>query len=385
MKIIQIGSYPLSESMSRGGVEASVYGLSQELAKTEKVFVMDLPRMDVTDSCEEKNECKVYRFNNPGNHVVDSVNRIPDIIQTIQKVGCDICHIHGTGVFSWKIFQELKRLGITAVVTVHGLVGVEKKNALRRHFSFKTLYQYITQSFAERRLINNAPYLIVDTQYVAENLKRYNDSNHKITVIPQGIDDVFYKLSCSETSTEILSVGAFSARKGHLHLIKAFEELLKRGVESHLTICGTVAEQCYYQELQEYLKNSPFRKQVCLKCDISQKELYVMYQKAHLFALHSQEESQGIALVEAMAAGLPVVATKAGGIPNVVKDKEMGLLTEYGDISAFSNSLEELITNNEVWKTMSIRCCQESNQYAWSHIAERVEEVYQIVMGGGII
>lgn len=380
MKIIQIGPYPLSESMSRGGVEASVYGLSQELAKTEDVCVMDLPRMDVTDCCEEKNGHKVYRFKNSGNHVVDSVKRIPDIIKTIQELGCDVCHIHGTSVFSWKMYRVLKHTGIPAIVTVHGLVGVEKKNALRRDFKVKTLYQYITQSYAERWLIKNAPYLIVDTQYVAEKLKIYDNSSHKTMVIPQGIDDIFYELSCSETSTTILSVGAFSARKGHKLLIKAFEELLKRGVEAHLTICGTVAEQGYYQELKDYLKNSPCREHICLKCDISKEELYKMYQKAHVFALHSQEESQGIALVEAMATGLPVVSTHVGGIPFVVKDKETGLLSEYGDVKAFSNSLEALITNKELWTTMSKICRQESNKYTWSYIAEEVAEVYQKVM-----
>lgn len=379
MKIIQIGPYPLSESMSRGGVEASVYGLSQELAKTEEVFVMDLPRMDITDCCEEINGHKIYRFKNPGKHVVDSVKRIPDIIKTIQKIGCDVCHIHGTSVFSWKMYRELERIGMPVVVTVHGLVGVEKQNALRRDFKMKTLYQYLTQSYAERRLIKNAPYLIVDTQYVAEELKKYDGSNHKMTVIPQGIDDIFYILSCSETSTEILSVGAFSARKGHKLLIKAFEELLKRGVEAHLTICGTIAEQCYYKELQDYLKNSPFGEQICLKCDLSKEKLYKMYQKAHLFALHSQEESQGIALVEAMAVGLPVVSTKVGGIPDVIEDQETGLLSEYGDVIAFSNSLEALISNKELWTTISDRCRQKSTQYAWSHIAEKVEEVYQKV------
>jgi len=380
MKIIQIGPYPLSEAMSRGGVEASVYGLSSALGLKNKVCVMDMPRMDVTDCCEEKNGYKVYRFKNLGNHVVDSVKRIPDIIKTIQEIGCDICHIHGTSVFSWKMYRELKRAGIPAIVTVHGLVGVEKKNALRRHFKVKTLYQFLTQSHAERRLIKNVPYLIVDTQYVAETIGKYHNSNSGMWVVPQGIDDVFHELFCSETSIDILSVGAFSARKGHKLLIKAFEELLKKGVEAHLTICGTVAEQGYYQELQDYLINSPFKEQICLRSDISKEELYKMYQKAHIFALHSQEESQGIALVEAMATGLPIVSTRVGGIPFVVKDKETGLLSEYGDIASFVNSLESLMTDKELWKTMSEKCRQESTQYAWIHIAEDVEEIYQKVM-----
>lgn len=381
MKIIQIGPYPISESVIQGGVEASVFGLSHALAQNHVVYVMDFPRMDTTNICEKKGELTIYRFHNFGKRVVNSVRCIPDIIQTILQIKGEICHIHGTNVFSWKIYQELKRIGMPVVVTVHGLIYVEKKNMLRRNLKFKVLLQSLIQSYYERRLIRNVPYLIVDTQYVAEFIKKnYKISNDKMTVVPQGIDAVYGGMSCSKTSSNILSVGAFSARKSHLFLIKAFEGLLNRGVKAHLTICGLISEPSYYQNLVQYVTESPFGEYISLKGNISSADLYKEYQRAHVFALHSQEESQGIALVEAMAVGLPVVATCVGGIPFVIKDKETGLLSEYGNILSFSKSLEILLTNKDVWEEMSRKCLQESIKYSWPLLAGHVDSIYQKVM-----
>ncbi len=378
MKIIQIGPYPLSDSIICGGVEASVYGLSKALAKTDEVYVMDIPRMDSCDACEEKDNLKVYRFHNEGKHVIDSVNRISDMLDIIRQLGADVCHIHGTNVFSWKLYRELSRIGITVIVTVHGLVYVEKKKLLKRNFGLKVLYQFLIQSHAERQLLKKAPHLIVDTQYVAETIGQLlGNSVCDLSVIPQGIDVTYEELSCSEDSNEIISVGAFSKRKGHLFLIKAFEKLREKGIDAHLTICGIVSDKNYYQALMDYIACSQYKEQICLRKDISSEELHKMYHKAHLFALHSQEESQGISLVEAMAVGLPVVSTRVGGIPYVIRNEKTGLLSEYGDVASFSQLIEMLMINKNVWKAMSQECRQEATKYKWNNIADNLKIVYQ--------
>ena len=77
-----------------------------------------------------------------------------------------------------------------------------------------------------------------------------------------------------------------------------------------------------------------------------------------------------------MAAGLPVVATRVGGIPYVVGHRRTGLLSEYGDVKAFSNSLTELLKDDYLWNSMSRQCRSVAQDYSWDKIASEVEKFY---------
>ena len=381
MRIIQIGQFPLSPDLIRGGIESSVFGLASEQSKNHSVFVFDNPRFDCADSIERVGDLTVYRFRNKGRHQQDASGRIPDMLQIISTLRPSICHLHGTSPFNWRIFKALRDHGVPVVVTVHGLIYVEKRELLRKHFSLKALYQLIVQSSAERRILKAAKEVIVDTKYVEDAIRHYHLSSvPHMTVIPQGIQEEYYQISCASDSQEILSVGAIAQRKGHLLLVQSFERLCGKMPEAHLTICGSMAESDYYMRIKAYLSSSPFKDRISIFTDVPKEDLFSLYRKAHLFALHSQEESQGIALAEAMATGLPVVSTKVGGIPFVIADGMTGLLSDYGDTISFSSSLEHLLTSQDDWWEMSRKCRKTARQYSWKTISESVSVVYNSLL-----
>ena len=381
LRIVQIGPYPISSKMISGGVEASVYGLANEQSKSNTVFVIDIPRKEYNDSVENIGNLTVFRYKNKGEHNKDAVGRIPEIVEMILKLTPSVCHIHGTGIFSCKMFEALKKKGIPSVVTVHGLLMVEKKKALSRHFSLKALYQYIMQTKYEQKLLKTAPEIIVDTNYVVDTIKRYtNPDLSKIHIIPQGIDERYFRLSCSADSHTIISVGAFSRRKGQMLLIKAFEKLCENDIEARLVICGNIAEKDYYSEVENCVSHSSFKDRISLQANVMKDDLFQHFSKAKVFALHSQEESQGIVLAEAMAVGLPVVSTRVGGIPDVICDGKTGFLTEYGDIDAFADAMKKLQFSDVLWSQMSTQCNEEAKRYSWIFIAENIEKVYRSIV-----
>lgn len=381
MRIIQIGSFPTDADYIKGGVEASVYGLAKELSNRTEVFVIDVPRIGIEDKVERQDGMTVHRFRNPGRHQKDAAKRVNDIVRVIQDYHPNICHIHGTNPFSWIMMRALKRRSLPVALTVHGVLNVEKRNAVKRRFSLKSLYQYLYQGFVEKRILSNIESVIVDTEYVQEAVNRLKPRRMPhMVVIPQGIDRSFFGLSCSSTSRAILSVGAFSRRKGHLYLIQAFEIVCEQAtIDVSLTICGSVAETQYYNEIETYLSNSPYKDRIHLVVNASKDALQDYYRNAHIFALHSQEESQGIVLAEAMAAGLPVVSTRVGGIPFVINDGLTGLITEYGDIQSFADSILHFLDNEADWHSASRQCRISSVQYSWPNIAEKVMSYYHVI------
>lgn len=386
MNIVQVGPFPLSADCIRGGVESSVFGLVNELSRNHVVDVFDYPRINGKDSVERKGSLTVHRYANPGNHNQDAMDRGKEILRDIVSLHPDIVHIHGTGGLSGALYSAVKTYGIPVLLTVHGLLHIEKKNALIKHPSLKHLYQLFVQSHAEFKVLNEAEHIIVDTEYVAEQIKHLH-SKKKIShlpwmyVVPQGIQSQYLQVSPKKpVIPTILSVGSISQRKGHLLLVKAFEIVHKTVPSAKLIIAGTLTEKAYYTQLQNEIGKLHLKQSVELLTNIPQEQLLQIYQEATIFALHSQEESQGIALVEAMATGLPIVSTLVGGIPFVVKNGKTGLLSKYGDVDSFANNMIKLLTNENLRTQMSQSARLSAQSYSWQEITQAIEIIYNRII-----
>lgn len=377
MNIIQIGPYSVSPDCIHGGVEASVYGLVRELTKSNIVDVFDMPRMGEKDRVERYGNLTIHRYANLGKHNKDAVLRISEIVRDIVALGPNICHIHGTGAFSNQIYFALRQYGIPTMVTVHGLLHEEKKQAFMRKPSLKGLYQLFVQSRDERQLLNAVPRVIVDTAYVADKLHAYGLKHvPKMHVIPQGIDETFYGINCNPNSNTLLSVGVIGPRKGHIYTVEMFNCLRARGIDAKLRIIGVMADKAYYAILQQKIANSPYRSDMSLEVNVPRETLLNAYAEAKLFVLHSREESQGIVFAEAMATGLPVVATKVGGVPYVVAEGMSGLLCPYADVDAMTEMAAQLMTNDAMWNQYSAAAREIAKDYNWTSIAETIMRLY---------
>ena len=383
MRIVQIGAYPTASDHIDGGIEASVYGLSQTQSRTCEVHVFDCPRKDAMHSVENDNGIVVHRFVNQGSRQVSSAREAKRMAEEIVAINPDVCHIHGTNFFSWMMYRALRKREMPVTVTIHGLAWVEKKNALQRKFSFKKLFQFLYQGWAEKRFLSQLPMAIVDTEYVKDRVLHYPiRKKPKMHVIPQGIDESFFMLRCSEDSRLIVSIGAIGPRKGHLLTLKAFEMMRQKVEGAKLVIAGTIADYSYLEQLREFAEQSEYGCDILICTDLPNEVIRQLYEEAHLFALHSEEESQGIVFAEAMASGLPIVSTKVGGVPYVVEHGKNGLLSTYGDVEAFANSMRCLMEDVDKWQCMSDTSKQMAQQYHWSSIGERIIQLYQSVEAG---
>ena len=380
-RVVQIGPYPQSADCIRGGVEASVYGLAQEQGKSMDVHVFDMPRMEMNNVVKREGNVIVHRYNNPGKRQASVSLQVGKMIQEIKALNPDICHIHGTGLFAWLMYRGLTKEKLTVIVTVHGLIRVEKRNQLKARFSLKRFAQYLYQGAVEKRLLRQLPIAIVDTEYVKQMISRYPIRRKpRMYVIPQGINKDFFSLNCSQESRILLSVGAMGSRKGHLISLEAFERLRQEGIDAELIVAGTIAEQTYYDRIIQFVGGSDYKDSIHVKINLPQQELQELYEKAHLFVLHSEEESQGIVFAEAMATGMPVVSTNVGGVPCVVRHNISGLLSEYGDVQLFKENIKAILENKKMWQSMSMESKRYAEAYQWQVINKKIVELYQSIL-----
>lgn len=381
MKIVQVGPFPIDINCIKGGVESSVYGLAVALSQEHEVVVIDIPRLGFTDSKERIGNLTVKRYANNGKYNQDAIKRDNDIVNDIKDINPDIVHIHGTGAISATLYYKLKDQ-FKVLLTVHGILHVEKANSLRKKFTLKALYQYWYQSKVEFNLLSKAEKIIVDTEYVAVQLRNLHKQNKikklpEMHVIPQGINEKYLSINAVTGTNKVLSVGTISERKGHLNLVKAFEIFCKNNNDIQLVLAGVISDKKYYNELIEYINNSPYKDRILLYTNLPQEELFNLYKDARVFVLHSQEESQGIVFAEAMAVGLPVVATNVGGVPYVVKNNENGLLSDYADVDTFAHNLLTLLSDADMCLQMSNKNKIEAINYKWSTIANKIVDLYK--------
>jgi glycosyltransferase involved in cell wall biosynthesis len=383
MRIVQGGNFPINIGEIKGGVEASIFGLTAELSRFHELIVIDYPRYSIKeDYVETILTEKIFRFKSPFSGNTSGLLRIWKIFSIINKSKSDICHLHSTGWMSFLLFVLLKCRGQQLIVTIHGLAHIEKKNGWIRRKTIKNFIKVISHSFAEFMLINLSKTVIVDTEYVRDALHLYL-KQHKVLrlpdifVIPQGVNESYFKINSNIGFKNLLAVGSINPRKGYIKLLESIQILTKYTTDFRLDIVGVISDYKYLEELNSCIKRLKLEQNVLIHTDLSFEKLLELYTNASLFVLHTQEESQGIVFCEAMACGLPVVATNVGGVPYIVKEGYGGLLCDYGDIESFTLNILKLLNNNDLSRSFSDFNRIEAQKYDWKNIAENIISVYR--------
>ncbi len=381
MRVCIIGNYPINNQCVCGGVEASVYGLVKELSQEHDVYVVDLPRIKGEDCLELDGQIHVRRFVNSRGMNYYALFRCLDIIHWIEEIKPELCHIHGTSAIARKLYFGLSRRGVPVILTVHGLVHVEKLNALYNGFSLRLWLQLLYQSRIEFDLLSKSDRIVVDTEYVKVAIEKCHQQGKisrlpSIDVVPQGVDNVYFNHCRSHASKMVLSVGAFTKRKGHHKLLEAFELIAENDKDTQLVIAGALTDHDFFEVMTNRVRQSKFVERIRLLPNVDKSDLLDLFGEAKLFALYTEEESQGIVFAEAMAMGLPIVSTLVGGVPCVVQNGINGLLCDYANIQEFSNSLQLLLSDEIIWRKMSIRSLELSIEYRWNDISHRIASIY---------
>jgi len=105
---------------------------------------------------------------------------------------------------------------------------------------------------------------------------------------------------------------------------------------------------------------------------------------ADLFVLPSQTESFGLSALEALASGVPVIGTKAGGLPEVIRDGETGILCEIGDVAGMARAALAILQDPDRWSAMSTLAATDARQrFSRDAIVERYETLYRRTLATG--
>lgn len=100
-----------------------------------------------------------------------------------------------------------------------------------------------------------------------------------------------------------------------------------------------------------------------------------------LFLIPSENESFGLSALEAMACGMPVIASNAGGLPELVLDGEVGYTSDVGDIDSMAKNAVKLLSDNDLWSEFSSKARKRAAEFSPQKIVDQYESYYQEVVG----
>jgi glycosyltransferase involved in cell wall biosynthesis len=175
----------------------------------------------------------------------------------------------------------------------------------------------------------------------------------------------------------LLFVGNFVVQKGVVDLARALATLAERGVAFRATLLGHGPEMPEVQRIVQ-----PLREAVQFRTVVSHEALIDVFRSADLFVLPSRREGVGLLVcLESLSCGVPVVAGRAGGLPEIVRDGENGLLVEPENPVALADALQGLMRDPERLAALAAAARESALPYSEAAQAERVYEVYKECAG----
>ena len=337
---------PADPDQPRGGVESATVGLVRGLAARDDVelHVVTLEKELDADVVEKTPLATVHRlaagktpmmldiFGGPGRKKID---------RCIRAIKPDVVH-----------FQETYGFGrpypdIPTVFTVHGFDSLnlvtERKWLWRLRAPLWRL--------AEKKGIGSHRYVISIAPYVTEQLEAIGGA--EITPIPNAISPQFFEIEPRPVRGQVLFAGWINRRKNIGVAIRAIALLTEQGVDASLQAAGEFSDDDYLKEVEALIVDLGVRSRVSLLGRVPQNVLREKLSTANVLILPSLQENAPMAIAEAMASGVPVVASNVCGMPTMVDEGESGFLVEPSDVPAIAEKLRQLLTDENLQRRMS--------------------------------
>ncbi len=215
--------------------------------------------------------------------------------------------------------------------------------------------------------------------------KYYQIKFRDICMVANPIDIEFFKPNHSLYDTKtVLYVGRLEFRKGVHILIRAVPYVLEKFPQVKFVFIGSDCGMKPY--LIEKINQLRIRDSIEFVDQIPPYKLLSYYQQCALCVVPSLWENQPYVILEAMACGKPVIASKVGGIPEIIKDKVNGILVPAGSFLELSKAIIKVLDDKELQQDLGNRAREYIEDiYSPLAVAKRNLEVYEKVLNSGVI
>jgi len=288
----------------------------------------------------------------------------------LKEIRPDIVHGQGTerdcaisAVFS----------GHPNVITIHGNMRLIAQLNSAWPFSYEWLAARL-----ETFTIPRSNGVVCITNYTRDAVA---DLAKKTWVVPNAVDAGFFEVRPKinpEHPAVILCVGAICPRKNQNAFIRALDPLAARRKFRLLFLGGALDEDAYRLDFSELVRTRPWCEHAGI---VGRDKLRSHLREAALLALPSLEDNCPMVVLEAMAAGVPVVAARVGGVPDLIEDGKTGLFCDPLDAASMSGAVEKLLAQPPLARALAAEANRRARERFHPLVIARLHlEIYREVL-----
>jgi glycogen synthase len=302
-----------------------------------------------------------------------SVAALPLVAKSARRA--DVIHVHqGEDLAVIPLGLLARRLGrAPIVITLHCSVN--------HTFEPSTASQHVVKRIGapiERRGIRTAQGVIVLSTRLRAKLVAQGIGPERIHLIPSGVNSRRFEGEKADPlphlgRPRVLFVGRLVAQKNPLGLVRAAEHIDPR---ASIVLVG---DGPHRRMIENEMARSNAR--VHLTGLVPREDIPAYLTNADVLVLPSSYEELGSVMIEAMRAGLPIVATKTGGIPDIVEDGRNGLLVPPGDSRALARAINRVLEDRSFAARLGREGLRRSQRFEWSQLTDEVLATYESARG----
>ncbi|PKM76339.1 MAG: glycosyltransferase family 4 protein [Firmicutes bacterium HGW-Firmicutes-15] len=375
---MKIGIFTDSYKPYTSGVVTSISNFKEELTRLGHEIHIFAPSYPSYDEIEE-NVHRYFSLPSPSNpDFTLAIPIYPGMDTIVKNLQLDIVHVHSPFTMGRVGLRYAKKLNIPLLFTYHTRYDQYVHYVPLAH----DLAREVTIKYSSN-FCNHCNHIITPS-FEIESIIRAFKVKTPISVIPSGVPIDKYEggdagwlrkhYSIPANNRILLFVGRLTQEKNIPFLIQSFKEVKASQPDTTLVI---IAQGPLEEELKNLVKSLglSLNDDVIFTGVLPFSSLVNAYYSADLFVFSSLTETQGLVLIEAMAAGLPVVAVRASGVREMVDDGIDGLLTEC-DTGELAAGILRVLKDDKLYHSLQINARKKADQLSSHNMALKLEQVY---------
>lgn len=244
---------------------------------------------------------------------------------------------------------------------------------------------HLPQAFVGYRILEKlglvkADLVLVNSRAIEQELNAAELPLPRVEVVPNGVDLETFQPAADWPVDDgyVLFVGRLVAQKGVTFLLEAMSVVLQRCPDTRLVIVGDGELDLFLKRIARYL-GIPHR--VTFLDWTTGPDLVALYQRARFVVVPSYYEPFGIVALEAMACGRPVIASRTGGLAEIVNDGVNGFLVEVGNHLQLAQRMVHLIQDHDLRQAMGQAARWRAAEFSWDRVADQTLALYDSLAG----